>query len=366
MDPDFIIRLLQGKHSMSKKNENETKQNKVKKKGTRPVVFMVVCSVLFMAFVTVGTYFYYSNVVEKSEALLKKTGSSDYDSHYVLICDNTEMWDDVYSFAKDKGNENKILVDRISSRLGDDYTKEDLMKIAIESGVDGILLEAENTDEYRKLIDDAEAKGICVVTLMNDCVSSKRKSLVQSSAYNLGKIYGEQFVSEKRREDKKVFVVMDTNSKNLTQNIVYSGIQDTLKANGFADIEVYPLSIDSRDSFATEEDIRKVFMSEGTDADAIICLDEISTAGFYQALIDYNKVGDIRLIGYYNSEQILKGIQQGVIEATVAIDARELAEYGVEAIKEYREFGYVSDYFSVGSQLINKDNIDDVIEPDNK
>lgn len=341
---------------------NEVKKNKRIKKGTRPVVFMVVCSVLFMVLVTIGTLLYYSYIVRKSEALLKQSSTSDYKGRYALISDSSELWDEVYANAKKKGDSTSILVDLISDRLSLDYSKEDLLKIAIESGVDGILVEAENTDSFRKLIDEAEQKNIPIVTLMNDCQDSKRISLVQPGAYNLGKLYGEQFIREKRPTDKNIVVVMDASSKDTTQNIIYSGIQDTLTGSGYSDISINPLSIDSSDSFATEEDIRKIFMTDDNMPQVIICLDEISTEGFYQALIDYNQVGVIRLMGYYNSKRILKGIEQGVIEATVSINTEELAECGVDALNEYREFGYVSDYYSVDSDLINKSNVSEFIE----
>lgn len=346
---------------MNQQENNEIKLNSKKKKGTRPVVFMVVCSVLFMVIVTLGTLFYYSYVVRKSEELLTKSASSGYQGRYVMICDNSEMWSEVYENSKEFANNKSIFVDLISERLSIDYTKEDLLRIAIESGADGILVEAENTDTFRRLISEADQKKIPVVTLMNDCQDSKRISLVQPGAYNLGKLYGEQFLREKRPTDKNIIVVMDASSKDSIQNIIYSGIQDTLSAAGYSDISLNPLSIDSSDPFATEEEIRRSFISDDSMSEVIICLDEISTEGFYQALIDYNKVGDIRLIGYYNSKRILKGIQQGVIEATVTINTEELAKCGIDALNEYREFGYVSDYYSVDSQLINKDNIGEYI-----
>lgn len=338
-------------------DKNIVKQNSNGKKSTRPVVFMVVCSVLFMVTITIGTFLYYRYVVDKSESALNNSGVNSYKKRYALICDNSEMWTEVYKSAKKIGEEQNIYVDLLSGRLDDEYSKEDLMKIAIESGVDGILLDADNTDSFRQLINEADRRSIPVVTLMTDCQDSKRKSFVQASAYNLGKLYGEQVLSMKRPADEKIVVVLDSSVKDTSQNIIYIGIQDIITENGSGNMTVSPLSIDSSDSFASEEDIRKIFMYGDTTPDVIICLDEISTAGFYQALIDYNKVGDIRLIGYYNSERVMKGIEQGVIEATVSVDTNELGKYGIDALSEYQEFGYVSEYFSVDSELIDQNNV---------
>ncbi len=293
-----------------------------------------------------------------ASATFNKDIYKEYDRYYALICDDSEIWSQVCNYAKAEGAKSNIYVDMLSARLSDDYSKEDLLKIAIESGVDGILLDADNTDSMRKLISEAESKGICVVTLMTDCADSKRKSFVQASSFNLGKTYGEQVLSKSGMEKSNILVVMDSSSTDSSQNIVYLGIQDAINSSfKSSNITVAPLLVDSRDLFTTEEIIRGVFMDDTNKVNAIICLDEVSTTSVYQALIDYNKVGEIRLIGSFKSDTILKGIEQGVIEATVAADVNEMGTYGVNAVSEYLDFGYVSEYFSVDSELITSENV---------
>lgn len=344
---------------MDKKNLFNIKKNKEQKKSVRPVAFMVACSVLFMATITIVTFVIFRYMVSSTASAFDKKYYKQYDQYYAIICNESELWTEIYNQAKFVGDANGICVDMLSERLGDDYSKSDLMKIAIESGVDGILLEAENTDEMRKLISEADKKGICVVTLITDCPDSRRKSFVQASAYNLGREYGEQVLAGMNKVDDDVIVVMDTSYNDSTQNIVYLGIQDTIKAglNANESVNVSALLVNSKDSFSTEESIRTLFMNDENEADVIICLDEMSTASVYQALVDYNKVGETRLLGYYVSNTVLDGVEQGVIEATVSVDAKELGEYGVFAISEYLESGYVSEYFSVDSEIINKSNV---------
>ena len=56
--------------------------------------------------------------------------------------------------------------------------REDLMRIAISSGVDGIFVEADESEELTELIDEAVDRDIPVVTLYGDNTHSKRCSFV--------------------------------------------------------------------------------------------------------------------------------------------------------------------------------------------
>ena len=98
-------------------------------------------------------------------------------------------------------------------------------------------------------------------------------------------------------------------------------------------------------------------MGEDKLPDIIICLNEINTTCVYQAVVDYNKVGVINIIGYYDSQTILKAIERNVIYATVSVDAKALGEYCIEALTEYNQMGHVSNYYSVDTAVIHADNV---------
>lgn len=340
------------------KNKNNEKKNNNRKKSTRPIVLLAVCSISFLLMVSFGSYIFFRMRVGTASSVLGRSVANEYSKYCVLICDDTPFWEQVHDYAINSASEENILIDMISKRLNKDYSKADLLKIAIEAKVDGILLEGEDTDEMRELIAEADSRGICVVTIETDCTDSKRKSFVQAGSYNLGKIYGEQIISNLNRSNNDIVVVMDGSDKASSQNIIYSGIQDTINSRILGrSISFTPLLVDARDSFATEEDIRKIFIENDSLPDAFVCLNEQSTSIVYQALVDYNQVGNTRLIGFYNSDSILNGIKQGVIEATVSVDTKELGEYAIEALSEYLESGHVSEYYSVDSELITSENI---------
>ena len=62
------------------------------------------------------------------------------------------------------------------------------------------------------------------------------------------------------------------------------------------------LAIDDSTTFSVEESIRKIFLEEDVP-DIIICLNELNTTCVYQTVVDYNKVGEVRILGNYTSDE---------------------------------------------------------------
>ena len=118
--------------------------------------------------------------------------------------------------------------------------------------------------------------------------------------------------------------------------------------------------MDNRNTFTTEESIRDIFRSQETP-DVIVCLNETDTNCVYQSLVDYNKVGKSAILGYYDSESILKGISRSVIYSTISVNTYQMGVYCVDAIKEYEEYGYTSQYMLTDVTLIDKSNVSDYL-----
>ena len=62
-------------------------------------------------------------------------------------------------------------------------------------------------------------------------------------------------------------------------------------------------------------------------------------------------------MGYFDSETILKAIDKGSVYATFAIEANVVAKHCVNALNEYNDSGFVSEYYSSNYVLINRANI---------
>lgn len=296
-----------------------------------------------------------------------------YDKYYAMITDDSgaELWKSIYKSAYNAGLEKNAYVERFSDNFNGDYSKYELMEIAIASGVDGIIVTANESPEMTELINRAAKKEIPVVTLYSDNTNSERLSYVGIGNYNLGVEYGDLIVDavhhKKSNTSKiRVTVLMDAGSEDSGQNIILSAIQERVEkenkqdARYHAPIELSTHAVDASNNFSVEESVRGIFTKRKTDLpDIIVCLNEIDTTSLYQAVVDYNAVGNITILGYYDSESILKGIERGVVYATVSIDTEQMGRYCIDALSEYYEIGNTNQYFSADISVITKENIGD-------
>lgn len=352
-----------------KKNapNNNKIENHTNTKSNRALAISCICSVTFMILMTVGSMIYFKAQLAKSADAMKGMETEEYERHYVLITDeqNSSFWQSVYEGAKEEGEKNGTYVELLGSNLSTDYEQKQLMRIAIEAKVDGIILAANESGAVTALINEAVAEKIPVVTVLNDNTSN-RQSFVGIGSYNLGKDYGRQVcqIVEEKPENSykngtcKVLILMDGEFQNTNDMLVLGGIQETIEQEykGSVSIKCDSEYISQKGNFAAEEAIRDIFMKFQLP-DIIICLNELNTTCVYQAMVDYNKVGDIDIIGYYNSASILKAIERDVIYSTLTIDTKQMGRYCVDALDEYIEMGYVSDYIPVDTYLINSENV---------
>lgn len=313
------------------------------------IIVISICTVIFRSYV---------------REFHKVTDKEKYDQYYVMITEDrkSDFWQSVYRGAYERGQEENIYVDLLGEHLSQEYSREDLMRIAMTSGVDGIFVESDESDEMLQMIDEAVDRGIPVVTLYGDNTHSERCSFVGVGSYNLGREYGRQVLklaaAQENPDVLDVAVLVNVHALNSTQNIVCSGIQDTLeqeKQQG-PEIELSLITVDDTNTFSVEESIRDIFMEKKLP-DIIICLNELNTTCVYQAVVDYNCVGEVSILGYYDTDTILKAIERNVINATISIDTEQMGAFCVDALREYYRYGYTSQYFTADVTIIDQNNV---------
>lgn len=288
-----------------------------------------------------------------------------FERHYVFITDSYEdnFWNKVYQEARIYAEERKIYLEWGGSGLATDYSKAELMRIAISSHVDGIIVEGDGSIEIQKMINEAVDKGIPVVTMMTDSYDSKRQSFVGIGNHNLGREYGRQIIRIANKNTQDVLILMDTAIDDSGKNLVYNGIKDTLDNEGnHLNLELRTLAISEDSAFSEEEAIREIFLNKDELPEIIVCLNEKNTISAYQAAIDHNMVGKVAILGYSDADSILSAISRKVITATVAADAEQIGEYCVKALEEYIETEHVNDFFTMDVHAITSNNVEGYLE----
>ena len=250
------------------------------------------------------------------------------------------------------------------------------MEVAINSSVDGIIVSPDGSPEMEALINEAVSLDIPVITLMADLLDSDRQGFVGINSYDLGTIYGEELIKsvEEKYEASlndgsvtgrtRAVILFDEDNNTNDQNIIFSSIFEAIEqfSADFDEEQAIVLDvikIDSKNTFSSEEVIRELIMNRVYAPDVIICLDATNTICAYQSIVDYNMVGEITILGYYDSDEILDAIKKNIIRSTVAVHSDEVGVAGVDALMECIQYNRTSDYTVVGLNLITKQTVFD-------
>ena len=326
------------------------------KKSTLTVFFVLAGCMLFLS----GIWIYFQKTLDKVD-FGEGEGAASYEKHYLMISgeENNLMWDSIYESASKAAKEEDAYVELISPQQGDSYTQADYLRIGIASQVDGIILEADGSSEEEALIQEALEDGIPVVTVLTDDSSSARISFVGLNSYQLGNAYTEQILGLlKKDQSTNVMLLSNSQSKTQETNLIYYQIKKELeeKKAKEQDVTITEYSINSSSDFDTEEFVRDIFVNGESLPDVLVCMDEVVTECVYQALVDYNEVGNVDVVGFYYSDVILDAISKGIISSAIALDMEEVGRYSINALEEYFSLGHTSSYYSVGQHVITREN----------
>lgn len=286
-----------------------------------------------------------------------------YDMHYAFIADDAEkeFWNEVYAAAVEEGEKENVYVERLGENLNVNYQTEDLLRIANNSSVDGIIFCGEDNEETVKLINEAVSKGIAVVSLRQDIEDSERQCFVGVNSYDLGLEYGKQIVElveQEGMQNPKICILADNTMSDSKQNLITFAIRDCFSEvwqgeENLPEMEIR--KIDTSDAFSAEEAIRDIFMDSQNLPDIMVCLNSVYTQCTYQAAVDHNRVGEVKILGYYSTDAILDAVEKRIIYSTVQIDTQEMGSQCIRALTEYHESGYTSSYVPISTQVIGSE-----------
>ncbi|MBQ1292742.1 MAG: substrate-binding domain-containing protein [Clostridiales bacterium] len=320
--------------------------------------------VLFIA--TVAGLFYYREMIKKLGEVHEEE-FTEYPRLYAYIAEDpdSQLSNRIYKEIAEYAVENDCYVEMTGQNLSTSYSKADRMNIAISSKVDGIILEGDDSKETADLIDKATANGIPVVTVLSDCQTSSRKSFVGLNNFSLGSEYGEELATIGEMNKKyplNALILLDGDDGN-SDDIIHAAIQQSVTGRL---IKLTSAVVDTSSPFTSEESVMNILDGLATIPDVIICLNDRTTESAIQCIVEKNLVGKTTILGYYDSDTILKAIDRGSVYATFAIETKTVAKQCVNALNEYNNTGFVSEYNPANYILINRQNVSEYTREDDK
>lgn len=306
---------------------------------------------VFLLAAVLGAFFLWSRGSEDS-------GYKSYSKHYVMITEDSDSWDPVYESALKEAESRDAYLERFGSNLAVKYERNVLLNLAIQASVDGIIVSGDEEEETAELINEAVDRGIPVVTVLRDSTGSKRQCFVSINSYNVGQEYGRQILELVTEETRRVMFLADENLVNTSQNLILLGIRETLEKELGTDhrVSVETAVVENMRNFSAEESIRDIFLDSENLPDILVCLNEVHTRCACQAAVDYNKVGEVQIIGYDDSNIILDAVAKSIIYSTISLDKEQMGRFCIQALDEYVETGHTNGYMAVDTHLLTTED----------
>lgn len=292
--------------------------------------------------------------VDKNQIFAEKEYEK-YKYHYVLIQPETtdEVFQNLYLGAKKAGEKRNILVEDAGSLGTRDKTVEEMLETAIAAKVDGIILKADHSPGIQELINEASEKNIPVATVEKDLRESKRRCFIGADIKQLSGMFAHRIQEQYHGKTLDVAVLTEPDKEPVSESL-YELIK---KEVGKRDVSVRPVEISREYAFSADEKIRSLFLDRKAVPDVLVCLNEIDTVCACKAVVDYNMVGKVKIIGFSASEEILSAIEKEILDSSLVIDAAEMGEKAVSTLFEKRNEKSGNSYILTSPKVIDKENI---------
>ncbi|MDF2951663.1 MAG: sugar transporter substrate-binding protein, partial [Anaerocolumna sp.] len=280
----------------------------------------------------------------------------------ILIQDTDEyFWTLFKEGAKAAEEELGLYVEFVPVSQNNTTTLRSVVEMGTNAGVDGIALQAADSQETIDIINTAKEQGVDIITFENGNYIIPETPMVGSNNYNIGSIAGNMAVSSVSGKGEVVVIINDagTESDIPYQNLIIQGIIDSFSRYSTINIsKVYTLN---KDMFEVEKIVSNL-MDDTKQTNLILCLDESSTPGVAQVLVDNNMVGDIKLIGYGVMPQTVDYIKRGVIYGTVVPNSYEIGYQTVKQLTKRIQGEQISDSISTELYTIDSYNVNQYLD----
>ncbi len=326
------------------------------------IVRLVLVIILFAAAtITVADLFKLHNYKSLTEGISDEHKES-YKNHFVMIYDDMDHrnWESIYNSANEYAMEHDAYIELLSENLPTDYSKEELLEMAVYANVDGIIIEGDSSERIKELIKEAENRNIPVVTVFSDSIESGRSSFVGISNYDVGYMLANEAIQSLRNDaSKNVMVLMDNSDEYSGQPMIYQAMLESFFGRN---IKVSEVAVENSSEFGMDEAIRNILVNMEEEPDIMICLSEELTDSVYQELVEHNKAVKIDVMGLSSTDSSYKAVNKGRIKSLVSVDKEMMGINCAKALVEYVYTGYVSEYFMVDVTLVTKDNVLEYLE----
>lgn len=265
---------------------------------------------------------------------------------------NNEFWMALTSGAKMASKEYNVNLTVVAPSDEANYKEQnELISEAIKKKPDAILLSPSSYTETKDMAEKIKENGIKLILI--DCTidSDLADSIVSTGNYDAGEKMGIYMKNLINKETKIAIVSHVKESSTAIDR--ENGLRDTLGDDEDKIVDV----VFCESKYDKAYNLTKQLIEEHPDINIIAALNEYSSIGAAKAIKELGLSKQIVIIGFDNSIEEVKLLEEGVINAIVIQKPFNMGYFGIEqAVNIVKGQNYIK-YLDCGSELIIKEDM---------
>jgi len=229
------------------------------------------------------------------------------------------------------------------------------LELAITVRPGGLIIPGSADPEYVRLIGQAVANRIPVITVATDSPASKRHTFVGTNGFSLGLKVGE-FIEQNSSDGARIGVILsqpDPAASSSNNQSIIAGLAQALKRGGqrrITETRNYLAEVSSEEIIAdvidNHPEVTVLFFTSSKDA--------IAAA---QHLVDRNRVGQVLIIGVDDPPELIDYLKKGIIAATILRNPENLGRLAIESLVELKTSNNSSGFRDPGIRLVTRNSL---------
>jgi len=227
-----------------------------------------------------------------------------------------------------------------------------LLRLAAELEPDGVIVSAAYDPLVVEAVDALVARGIPVVALETDLPGSARATFVGTNPYSVG-VMAAVAVADAFPLGASVALVLsrDFSDGNARGATIAAGFM--YGARDKRSLSLAMTRTAPEGPSASEEIVREL-LADRTDIDVAVFIGARDAEGAARALIEYDRVGALAIIGFDDDPALLELVHLGVVAASIARSPERSGENAVAATMTLARGGRASAYIDPGIRIIKR------------
>jgi ribose transport system substrate-binding protein len=231
-----------------------------------------------------------------------------------------------------------------------------ILEDLLAKGVAGVSISPVNPDNSTDILNQVASKAV-LFTQDADAPKSNRVLYIGTDNVAAGRQAGEQMLKALPNGGKAMVFVGTMDAANARERL--QGIKDVIAGSK---IEIIDVRTDGGDQAKAKANVEDT-LTKYPNIDLLVGLWAYNTPQIYNAVKAAGKEGKLKIVGFDEDQQTLKGITEGVIDATVVQQPYEFGYQSMIYLAKYIEgdksFVPENKLKIVPTQVIDKSNVKD-------